>query len=435
MVDFRILLIAARECTHQQFLAALPPSLREGVHEIGGWHWRVSAAASHDVAGIEDVLAELPGVVLLLEGRESQHWSLRLWGPERGRFEWVYPFWVVRLSRGEADDWERRAGKEEAIAFLAEECAEAGALAAAEMLAACTGHSLAEVLRRFRARQADRILRALESFGIPHDPARTREALAADELLPGEVAAEIGNLPRLASCLGIGGLFDDWTELQRQCEPLEAEGDRFAAGPEPAGAADEDEDDDEELDWDEGEESDPWYDEGAFHVDPAYLEETPFWEGETGNYYRVDNEALPSDERARIDVVAEDMGEAGFTRLGEYAMDRGGAIFGAYAIPDRYLYGLVILPVLASAIRVECCTKFSENRWLVTSMRPMEPVTPREEIQVQYCPKASEAQLVRRHRKRLRELIEEGWRPIKPETDLTHFVRTLEHLAGAFEAR
>lgn len=433
MVDFRILVIAARGCAHSQFLEALPPSLREGVHEIGGWHWRVSAAASVNLAGVEDALAELPATVLLLEGRESQHWSLRITAPERVPFEWVYPFWIVRLTASEADEWEQRSGLEAALAWLAEECAEAGATAASAMLATTRARSLAAILRLFSQRQAEHILAALESFAIPCNAAVARPALAGTDLLPGEVLAEIGNLPRLAASLGLGGLFDDWAELQRECTPTEAqESDRFEAVPE---AEDAEGDDDEDLDWDDADESDPWYDTGAFQVDPDILEEEPFWEGASGAYYRVDPSRLPVDERTRLDVLVEDMSEAGFTRLGEYALDRGGAVFSGYAMPERYTYGLVILPVLASAIRVECCTRFSENRWLVTTMRPLEPVTPREEIQVQYCPKSSESQLVRRHRKRLRELIQEGWRPIAPELDLTHLARTLEDLTGAFEAR
>jgi hypothetical protein len=143
---------------------------------------------------------------------------------------------------------------------------------------------------------------------------------------------------------------------------------------------------------------------------------------------------LPADERVRVDLTAEDMEEVGFSRLGEYVRDGVGVMFSGYVVPEKPIYALAILPVLSSAIRIECYTEFAAGRWLVTAMRPLEAASPREEIQIQYAPKASLAQLLRRHKKRLGELTKEGWRALPAEPDLVSFVHRLAEAEGAFSA-
>lgn len=429
MTDIRVLLIAVRGADREQFCAALPPELRAGVRETGGWVWAVAASASVDLAAIEDALAALPGTKLLLEARESQTWRLRAEATGHEPLEWLYPFWLVRLTRSELELWEARSGAAEAAEWIASELEGAGGGATARMFAAIPGRRLAERVRRFAERQSEWLVRHLMLREVPLVADDVRVVLLAKEPLPGETLSEIGNLPRVALALGFTDVFPDWVELQRQAV-AEEEARFVPRDAEPSDDAEVEEDDD----WEDGE-----LDElptslagGMPHLEAA--EPDPFAEGPGWRAYRVIPEALPGDERIRLAVTAEDMADAGLERLGEYVRSDLAVVISAWADPSAPVCAIALIPPLSSAIRTECYTPLEGGRWLVSTTRPVEPDTPREEIEVRYRPKASPAQLLRGHRKRLRELEATGLPPLAFPKTLAEAARLLEDAAGAFSA-
>ncbi len=217
----RLILVAARNCTRENFTQAFALDQETEVHEDGGFLWYLASFWGSDRSAVGRGMAELPGPNIFMETHDGCFWNLFIHEQGQKPFFCHHDFSWLGVSR-DPEDYDEEDGdsflEDEAQAWeffghtLPEELS--------QVLGGSDGHT---AILAYYQRQAEYMADALARFGIPHTRGEVVSILNGEAVTDNELETEIGNLPRLLVSLGFGQYFED--VLQSILSPEEEEAD------------------------------------------------------------------------------------------------------------------------------------------------------------------------------------------------------------------
>jgi hypothetical protein len=228
---------AARNSTPAEAAAAVPMLKDLTPHVEHGWVWYQVPPWDLNANALADLMARLPGPVLLATLHDYECWTLRLHAQGHMPFAICFEFSRLLLDDGPPADYPDEAlyvppdaladsayvddpyffslspssqGAMATVEELAKRPAQLGMPLPDEVIADLKAEPSEEVIDALLEWTCDEILDALETFGIPHDPDEVDAILLGDAVSDTELETPDANLPRLLVALGITEEAADW---------------------------------------------------------------------------------------------------------------------------------------------------------------------------------------------------------------------------------
>jgi hypothetical protein len=217
----RVVLIAARNCTRNEFLQAFSLKDDESVKEDGGWLWHLTSAWSVDWSRIDQGAGMIEGPALVMDTQDAACWNLWLTGGDKPSFFCHYDFALLGLHRDrESENADRGAGEFDPEGLI-EGWSIYGSPLPEEIAEKLRATPKEDLIPFYFGWLAGYVADALVRFEIPHDPKETATVLTGESVTDAELDSDIGSLPRFLVSLGFGHEFEGW--LSRQIEAEEDE--------------------------------------------------------------------------------------------------------------------------------------------------------------------------------------------------------------------
>ncbi len=371
---------------------------------------------------LKETLLALEAPALLLSVEDSGVWDLEVMNGRREPFRCRYESHILGTTlTAEEDDYER--DYDWNISSLHDLLPWLSRSALSNLMEDLKRLSYAEVVQEVCAQQAEAIVKALESFGIPCDKNKVSAVLMGTSVTDGEWFSELGNLPRFLIALGIQGAVVEWFEGQT------------AHAEEPLAEADEALDTGNLL-----LEASADFDEQAMDAmedliekfvsggEPAPGSDTVLYEGAGTRFFQADPEAYGAKAKDLIKALDADMHQLGLHHVGDLVLEMSSSIpIRAYVSTGEAAYWMAGVGPLGPA-RKEFYTAFDDGSSLTTSTPPCPKDRPERGLFYAAGPRDNLAALYALHQQGITSFRDQGRQPLPASPTLLDIARAMDDL-------
>lgn len=213
----RILIVAARNCTRDEFVDAFSLGPDEFVQEDSGYQWFIASQWGADYSKMATGMETLNGPVLLMNTSDAICWNLHMAKKGEERFVYHHDFgwlesYLSTKSGGELEEYSEEGGH--VIDEIIEDWEIYAAPLPAEVAEKLRSMPPVEAVQCYYDWQWEYLVDGLARFEIPHNRDEIISIVNGEAVSQGEFDSDIGSLPRFCVSLGFGEYFAKWLENQ-----------------------------------------------------------------------------------------------------------------------------------------------------------------------------------------------------------------------------
>jgi hypothetical protein len=222
----RILIVAARNCTRDDFISAFSLTSAESVKEDNGYHWFILSQWGTDHSKIAEGVDTLNGPVLMMNTSDAMCWNLHIVKKGESPFVYHHDFgwlesYLHTVSGSGLEIYSD--GDEDAVDQIIEGWKIYARPLPVDISGKLKSMPPEEAVQFYFHWQQEYLVDGLERFELPHNREEIISIANGDAVSEGEFDSDVGSLPRFLVNLGFGEHFSKWLQNQtsqseEQCE-------------------------------------------------------------------------------------------------------------------------------------------------------------------------------------------------------------------------